>query len=131
MHASNDRLLRTVLRANAAFSALCAAALLLDAAPLAAALGVPAPGALTVLGLPLMLFAAAVLALASRRPIPVRLATAVVAADALWVAGTLPVLLVVPFTPLGVAVVIAVAAVVASFATFQALGIRRARVALA
>jgi hypothetical protein len=125
------RLLRTVLRANASFSTLCAVLLLLDAGPLAAALGVPSAAALRVLGIGLFLFAAAVFTLASRRPIPLGLALVVVVADGLWVVGTVPVLAASVLTPLGDVVAASVAAAVALFASFQMLGIRRARVALA
>lgn len=120
-----DHLLRTSLRANAGFSALCAGTALVAAAPLAAALGIPEPRLLTSLGVQLLGFAALLIVLASRPVIRIGLALAVVIADALWVAATLPVLLSGLLTAAGNWTACAIAIVVGLFGVLQTLGIRR------
>ena len=122
----DDRLLRASLRGNAAFSSLCALISLAYAGPLAQTLGIPSPALLTALGVQLLAFAALLLVLASRPTIPLRLAWAVVAADVLWVVGTIPLVLGETLTRAGVWTAIGIADVVAIFAFLQALGIRRA-----
>lgn len=122
----DDRLLRFSLRGNATFSILCAVVALAYAAPLAQTLGVPSPALLTALGVQLLAFAGLLLVLASRPAIPLRLAWAVVAADVLWVVGTIPLVLGETLTRTGVWTAIGIADVVAIFAFLQALGIRRA-----
>jgi hypothetical protein len=126
--AARDGWLRGVLRGNAAFSTACGAAALAAPGRLAAALGVPEAGwLLAALGVGLLAFAAAVLALAARRPIPLAGARTVIAADLAWIAGTIPLVLWGPLSTAGVWIAIAVAALVAGFAEAQALGVRRAR----
>jgi hypothetical protein len=130
--AAPDSLLRSVLRGNAAFSSVCGVVALAAPGRLAASLGVPgATWLLVALGVGLLAFAAAVLALAARRPIPLAGARAVIAADLAWIAATVPLVLWGPLAPAGVAIAIAVAVVVAGFAEGQALGVRRARRAAA
>jgi len=123
----DDRLLRYSLRGNAAFSTVCGITGLLAANSLGAALGIP-PVQLTSLGVQLLIFAAALVWLSSRPVIRPGLAMAVVVADALWVVGTVPVLVSGLLTPAGNWTAFAVANVVALFAVLQLLGIRRARV---
>lgn len=124
---SNDRLLRWTLRANAAFSLVCAVPALIDATPLARTLGVPDPGLLVLLGGQLLIWAGLLLWLTSRPVIGTGLALAVVTADALWVLGTVPVVLLGDLTRTGVWTALVVADVVATFAVLQLVGIRRAR----
>ena len=123
----NDRLLRNALRGNAAFSTLCGLGSLVFATPLAAALGVPEPALLTSLGAQLLVFAAFLAWLASREVVRLGLALAVVAADVLWVVGTVPVVYAGPLSSLGNGVAVAIAHVVGLFALLQYLGIRRLR----
>lgn len=122
----DDRLLRASLRGNAAFSTLCAGVALAYATPLAQTLGIPSPALLTALGVQLLAFAALLLVLASRPAIPLRWAWAVVAADVLWVLGTIPLVLGETLTRSGIWSALGIADVVAIFAFLQALGIRRA-----
>ena len=123
----NDRLLRFSLRANATFSAFCAAACIVAAGPLAAAFGVPGAAWLMALGVGLLLFAAGVLSLSLASTIPTGVAWGVVAADALWVIGTVPLLGLVPLTHAGFWVALGVADMVLVFAVLQSLGILRLR----
>jgi hypothetical protein len=123
----DDRLLRTSLRANAAFSTLCGLTSLSAAAPLAAALGVPEPAILTSLGAQLLGFAALLVWLASRPTIRAGLALAVVVADALWVVGTVPLLMAGVLGPAGNWTAFAIANVVGLFGVLQYVGIRRMR----
>lgn len=124
---SDDRLLRSSLRGNAAFSTLCGLTSLLAATALAPALGVPEPMMLTSLGVQLLVFATLLVWLASRPAIRPALALAVVAADVLWVVGTVPLLVAGVLTPLGSWTAFAIANVVALFAALQYLGVRRMR----
>ncbi len=123
-----DRLLRYSLRANAAFSSVCGVASLASAAPLAASLGIPEPALLTGLGVQLLLFAGLLMLLASRPVIRPSLALAVVAADVLWVVGTVPLVLSGALSTAGNWTALAIADVVALFAVLQYVGIRRTRV---
>ena len=82
---------------------------------------------LTSLGLQLLGFATLLVWLASRPTIRPALALAVVAADVLWVVGTVPLLVAGILTPLGSWTAFAIANVVALFAALQYLGVRRMR----
>jgi len=122
-----DRLLRWSLRGNAAFSALCGAAFLLAARPLAETAGVPDPRLLTALGANLLGFAALLVFVAARREIPLAAPPVVVWLDLAWVAGTVPLVLADVLTGAGRVAAVAVADVVLVFAALQYLGIRRVR----
>ncbi len=124
---TDDRLLRRSLRGNAAFSTLCGLTSLLAASSLAPALGIPEPLQLASLGAQLLVFAGLLVWLASRPAIRPGLALAVVAADLLWVIGTVPLLVAGILTPLGSWTAFAVANVVGLFAVLQYLGVRRMR----
>jgi hypothetical protein len=119
-------LLRTALLLDAAVSGANGVAYLLAAPLLADLLGVPA-GVLRGLGAFLLLFAAAVAAVAARRPVPGAAARAVVGANAAWAAGSVAVVLTGRFdlTAVGTAWVLLQAAVVAGFAALQLAGLRR------
>jgi hypothetical protein len=119
--------LRRVLLADALASGATGALALLAAAPLSGLPGLPA-GLLRGAGAVLLPYAAAVAWLALRRSVPPPRAAvwAVVAINAAWAADSVGLLLsgwVAP-TALGVAFVLAQAAVVAGFAVLQAAGVR-------
>ena len=121
----DDRLLRYSLRGNAVFSSASGLALIAAAGPLARIMGVPGSVSLPGLGVQLLVFAGLLLWLASREAIRPALAMAVVVADGLWVAGTVPVLLAGVLTPAGGWIAFALANAVALLAVLQYLGIRR------
>ena len=127
MNRPNDRLLRISLRANAAFSATCGAALLAAPAALAGVLGVAPPILISSLGAQLLLFAGLLVLLASRPSIRLALAMAVVLADLFWVAGTVPLVAGGVLSQTGNWVALAIADVVLLFAILQFVGIRRAQ----
>ena len=127
MTPGNDQLLRTSLRGNAAFSTLCGVIALAFAAPLAGTLGIPAPIQIAGLGVQLLVFAGLLLWLASRPVIRVGLALAVVAADVLWVLGTVPLVASGALSSTGNWTALVIADVVALFALLQYLGVRRVR----
>jgi len=124
---SPDRLLRTALRGNAAFSSACGASSIVWSTPLGAALGIDPPFALVALGAQLLAFALFLAWLASRESIPPAFALSVVAADALWVIGTIPILVAGLLTTTGSWTAFAIANVVACFAVVQYAGVRRLR----
>ena len=117
-------LLRSSLKLDAAVTGANGAAYLLAAPLLADLLGLPA-GWLRGVGAFLLLFGVAVWAVAAR---PARTAVeAVVAANALWVAGSVAVVLAGLGSPttIGAVWLVLQAAVVAAFAVLQAAGLRR------
>jgi|GEM_PF-1309544 len=122
-----DRTLRNALLANAGFSTLTGAAMIAAASPLAAAFGVAEPLALTLVGANLLPFAAALVWLARRPTVPVRLAAVASVLDFGWVAGTGLMALLAPTVMNGTGWLAAwaVAAVVASLGAAQLAGIRR------
>ncbi|MCF6509980.1 hypothetical protein E9549_21680 [Blastococcus sp. MG754426] len=119
-------LLRAALLLDAAVTGANGAAYLLAAPALADLLGVP-EGTLRGLGAFLLVFAVAVAAVAARRPVPRAAAGAVVAANALWAAGSVGVVTAGVFrlTGAGTAWVLLQAAAVAGFAGLQIAGLRR------
>lgn len=124
--AAPDTLLRRVLLADAAVSALMGAVLVVDAGLLSGLFGLPVP-LLRVAGLSLLPFAALLVYLATRPAVPRRGAWAVIAIDALWVVDSTVLLLggwVEP-TTLGTAFVIGQAVAVLGFAEFTWFGLRR------
>ena len=117
-------LLRRALALDAAVTGLNGAAYLLAAGPLADLLGLPA-GWLRGAGAFLLAFALGVGLLAGRPVAPA--VRAVVAANALWAAGSVAVVLAGVGTPttLGAVWLVLQAAVVAAFAVLQVAGLRR------
>lgn len=110
--------LRAALAANAAFSAVAGALLLVGGAPVAAALGALPSWLLTATGGALLAFSALVGWVALRPR--VGWATAISLLDLGWVAGTVPLTLVPGLlTPAGAAAVLMVAAAVGAFAAAQ------------
>ena len=127
MMEGNGRLLKNALLANAGFSGLSGAVLLLGAGPVAGVLGLEQVWLLRILGVILLAFAAQLVELA-RRPTPHRgLTWYVIANDCAWVAGSAMLLLGWPelLSVTGRWLVAAVAIVVLLFADLQWLGLRR------
>jgi len=122
-----SRLLRRFLLGNATFSTLTGALSLVDAAPLTHAFGIPDPTFLPVLGVQLLMFAAAIVWVATRQEISTRLAWVIIALDIGWVLGSITLL---PFvsgilTSAGITVMGLIAVGVATFAGGQIAGVRR------
>jgi len=118
---------RNVLKANAVFSSLSGIAFLVAAKPIAAFLGLSMPAILTITGIILLIFAADVFYLATRKTVNPKGVVAVIAADALWVIGSVILLLtnLVPLTTEGKWAVALVAIAVATFADLQYYGLRK------
>ncbi|PIQ61999.1 MAG: hypothetical protein COV99_07675 [Bacteroidetes bacterium CG12_big_fil_rev_8_21_14_0_65_60_17] len=118
--------LRTALRSNAAFSALCGVISLVQAEALSAWMGGFDPWILRALGPGLLLFAA-ILYMETRRsrPVPAS-ALAISLADLVWVIGSVIVLIAAPdaLSSGGTWTVLLVALVVLVFATWQLVGLR-------
>ncbi|HYG91588.1 MAG TPA: hypothetical protein VD978_35660 [Azospirillum sp.] len=124
--AAPDALLRRVLLADAAVSALMGVVLAVDAGMLAGWLGLPVP-LLRWAGVSLLPFAAMLVYLATRPAVPRRAAWAVIAVDALWIVDSAVLLLggwVEP-TALGTMFVIGQAVAVLVFAELTWFGLRR------
>lgn len=122
-----SRLLRRFLLGNATFSTLTGTLCLVDAAPLTHAFGIPDPTLLPGLGVQLLLFAAAIVWIATRQDISTRLAWIIIALDIGWVAGSIALL---PFvsdmlTSAGITTMVLIALGVATFAIGQIAGVRR------
>ena len=123
----DDKLLRLALRLNATFSATCALVCLLGAAPLAHRIGVSEPAVLVSLGANLAVFAAFLVWLSTRARIAPALVWTVIAADLLWVVGTVPLVAGDFLSPFGDGVAAFVAFAVAAWAALQTLGLRRSQ----
>jgi len=122
----NDRLIRTSLLGNAAFSAVSGVVAAAAAGRLADATELPSI-VVRAVGLGLLAYAAMLWMWARRttfRPIEGRIA---VLADLAWVGGTIVLLAVAPDVTNGVGstILIAVAVIVACFAEAQYVGLRR------
>ena len=111
------------MKANAGFSALSGVAFLVGAKPIAAFLDITAPAVLTVAGILLLIFAGDLFFLATRKTVNPKYVWAVIAADVLWVMGSIILLVtdLVPFTVAGKWAVGIVAAIVAVFAEIAIL----------
>lgn len=127
--APDQRLLRAALLSNAAFSAVCGVSIVLVDDRLARELGGLPPWILWVLGISLIGFAGLVLRVSRSRPIDGTWAAGISTADGLWVAGSLALLGAGPvtLTPLGSALVAAVAVVVLAFGSLQVAGLLRSQ----
>ena len=123
----DDKLLRLALRLNATFSAACGLLCLVAAAPLASRLGVPDSAILVGLGANLAIFAAFLVWLSTRVRIAPALVWAVIVADVLWVIGTVPLVAGENLSPFGDGAATFVALAVATWATLQTVGLRRAQ----
>ena len=126
--AAGTRLLRTVLRLDAAASGMLGilAASGGAAGLLAAPLGIAAP-ALVGVGLFLVVYALGLVALAAPAMIPRAGAWTVVVGNSAWVLASVAVAVVGGLTVLGTVVVLVQAAAVALLAALQYTGLRRSR----
>jgi hypothetical protein len=127
----NDRLLRTALRGNGVFSIISGAAFILLAQGIAEFLGV-SPDAfilIALVGLGLLGYAAALLWYTGRADIPPSFAMGAVIADALWVIGSIALLIFDPFnfSTAGRWAVLIIADAVGVFAILQYVGLRRSQ----
>lgn len=122
---NSQRLLRLALRGNAAFSTVCGIILIAFGDSLGTLIG---SGPLGPLGWSLLPFAGLVAWISMGKPIRKWPAIVVVALDALWVAGSIPLLF--PSSPLtgtGKILALLAADAVLVFAVLQAMGIYRSR----
>ena len=121
-------LLRLAFKLDAVASGALGALSLIAGTVLDDLLGIPL-ALLVPIGLFLMAYAAFVWVVGTRRRISPTAAWAVVAANLLWVAGSVVFVLAgwSPMTALGIAFVLAQAAAVLLFADLQVLGLRRVR----
>ena len=127
-----DTLLRSALRANAAFSGISGITALAAAGALTTALGIRDAAVLPVQGVSLVFFSGVLLWLATRNAIKPAFALAVVVMDLLWIVTTaVPLLLSGWLTATGTQVVIVLAGIVLSFAALQYVGVRRLKSSLA
>ena len=122
-----QQLLRGALLANASFSTISGLVLVFAQRWVVRLLGLPETTNLITLGISLLVFAAILVFFARKKPIKLLDAWIAVILDAVWVAGSYPLLLAVPFSTSGKWVVGIVAEVVMVFALTQWLGIRRIR----
>lgn len=122
----DDRLLRTTLTANAAFSGLAGVATVVLAGQLSTPLGVPTV-VLVVVGLGLLPWTALLWRARSRPTLRRPEALVAIAGDTAWVVASVVVVALSPggLTPLGHWVIGVVALGVADFAALQVLGLRR------
>lgn len=120
-------LLRRTLFGNVAFSVASGVALLLFSGPIAAFMGITAPVVLLVLDGGLLAFALMVWQTARQVPLKRSQATAILIADIAWVVGTAVTLVTDPFalTAGGKVALLVVALIVADFAIFEWIGLRR------
>jgi hypothetical protein len=125
--ADRSTLLRRTLRTNAVFTLLTGVLLTIDAGPIAAFIGLPAPWVLVAVGVLCLGYAALLFLAARRTPIVRGHGLAFVVADAAWVVASAVVLLggLAPLTTAGVWAVLIVADIVAVFAALQYVGWRR------
>lgn len=122
--------LRPVLRLNSLFSAGSGVGMILGTGPLTALLGLELSLLLRVLGVGLVIYGASLVWVARQARITRSLALAAVLLDALWVVGSVFVLLAarigrVPLTAGGAWLIGIIAAVVAVFAALQFHALRR------
>lgn len=118
---------RGLLRADGAVVALAGLGLLLLARSLSGAMGWPSSGTLTVLGVVLLVYGAALLAVAAVRPVSRGLTLAVALLNSLWFDASIVVAALGPaaLTATGRAVILASGAVAIAFAVAQVLAVRQ------
>ena len=127
-HTTKYSTLHTALGINGIFSGISGILFIAVAGPIATFMGLEAPGILRIIGVLLLIFAADLFWIA-QGTINLRLATAVIAGDVLWVVGSAVILLtdLVPLTTGGKWGVAIVADIVALFAIWQFYGVRQQR----
>ena len=121
----SSHFLRASLRGNAMFSTISGLTFAVANSPIAKFLGDLPPMLVASTGIQLLLFAAALVWLASREQISKPLAIAVIAADLLWVVGTVVVVYTDALTRGGAIAAVIVADVVLLLAVLQLIGVRR------
>lgn len=119
--------LRQSLRANAAFSTLSGLIFIFACGAIAEFLGDLPPLLVAAVGGQLLLFAGALVWLASLSVIPAAMVIAVIVADLLWVGGTIAIVYADLFTRGGTVLAILLAAVVLLLAVVQSIGVQRMR----
>jgi hypothetical protein len=117
--------LRQSLRGNAVFSTLSGLIFMVASGAIAEFLGGLPSILVAVVGGQLLLFAGALLWLASRPEISTQMVIGVIVADILWVVGTIVVVYVDLFTRDGATLAIVLASVVLLLAILQSIGVRR------
>jgi hypothetical protein len=118
----DNLLLRRALLANGVFSLVCGAAMA-GVSAVSEALG-PPPGVVGAVGAALMVGSLVLLA-ASTAPSPLVLGRAALIADIAWVVGTVVILAMGVFSPVGVVAALSTATVVAMFALLEWKATRR------
>jgi hypothetical protein len=124
----NSSTLRKALRANAIFSTISGIGFVLLSGPIADFLGLPgSSAAILILGIVIVAFAAGLFFITSREEIDRREALAVFVMDVAWVVISAVILLTgaLSLTPAGSWAVLIVADMVAVFAIWEFVGIRR------
>ena len=126
---NQDNLLRRAIQVDSLVSAVSGLVLMAGAGPLAGFLGVGAPTALVATGILFLLYALTLWQISAREPVNPRLAYVPLTLNALYVIGS--VLLLVsgwlPLTAAGYWTIGVAAAIVAILAEVQYYGLRRAR----
>ena len=121
----NTSFLRRSLQLDGAASGLTGALLVLAAPAISRLIGLSAPGIARAVGVGLLIFAVALLWNASRPAPSLGEAVLAVALNAVWVVGSLVLIVDGPLTLLGA--VAAVAAAVLGFSVLEVIGLRRLR----
>lgn len=117
--------LRLSLRGNALFSTCSGLTFAIASGMIATVLGDIPAGLVIAVGIQLLIFAAALVWLASRTQIPVALAIGVIVADLLWVVGTAAVVYADLFERAGEVLLSCLAGMVLLMAILQSIGVRR------
>lgn len=120
-----EDLLRKSLRGNAIFSTLCGLVFVFASGPIAGFLGELHPLLVLAVGLQLLLFAGALVWLASKPGISVPLSIGVIVADLLWLLGSIAIVYADLLTRGGAALALVLADVVLLLAILQSLGVHR------
>lgn len=123
-----EDLLRKSLRGNAIFSTLSGLAFAFASGPIAGFLGELHPMLVLAVGFQLLLFAGALVWLASKPEISVSLSIGVIVADLLWVLGSIAIVYADLLTRGGAALALVLADVVLLLAILQSLGVHRSLV---
>jgi len=123
----DSQLLRRVLLGNAIFSTATGLLCVFDATALTRTFAIPDALLLPGLGVQLLIFASAIIWVATRPKLPIALAWTIIGLDIAWVIGSAALL---PFisnvlSASGIVALILIAFGVASFATGQIVGVRR------
>ena len=122
-----DSTLRLALLANAAFSAVSGATMILGSAPLGRLIGFDQPLLLAAVGAGLLVFAGGVYHNARRETVSRLEALATVIGDFAWVAGSALLIAIGPLSGVGNWLVAIVADVVLLFAALQSYGLYKLR----